>query len=107
MALMRKGTSAATATANRANASHPRVGSDAAIATHMAETPFEASFRQSISTPGKVIPWLFAPWGPFGHELPNEAVNLFKIEIAHFRESKKAVNLLKINLLTHRKPSTD
>ena len=39
--------------------------------------------------------------------VPNEAVNLLKIKIAHFGKSSKAVNLLKIQPLAHLKPSTD
>ena len=40
-------------------------------------------------------------------QLPNEAVNLLKTNIAHFQKSSKAVNLLKIQPLAHIKPSTD
>jgi hypothetical protein len=62
------------------------------LAAQMAETPFEPSFRQSRSMPGRS-----SSLGPFGRELPNEAVNLLKIKIAHFPKSLKAVNLLKIS----------
>ena len=37
---------------------------------------------------------------------PNEAVNLLKTKIAHFQTSAKAVNLLKIQALVDRKPSS-